>query len=156
MNSRLAQFRSTNDIMNNHKTIDITKAIFDEIRTQAHEEMPNEACGYLIGENGIADSLHRMTNADGSPEHFSFTPEEQFAALSKARALNKKLAAVYHTHPVTPPRMSQEDIRLANDSEIVYVIYAVATDSMKAFKVTKEKDVIDVLINVTSDEEKDE
>ena len=156
MSSRLAPSPSEAERMNNTENISLPKTIIEEIRNQALEEIPNEACGYLIGQNGSAQILHKMTNADSSPEHFSFSPDEQFAALKKARALDKELVAVYHSHPVTPPRMSNEDIRLANDPEAVYVIYAVATEGIKAFKVTQEKEVIDIDIKVISNLEKGE
>ena len=142
MSSLPAKYRSE------AKMIYLTKGIMDEIRTQANEEIPNEACGYLIGGKGVAHALLRMTNADNSPEHFSFSPEEQFAALGKARELEQELIAVYHTHPVTPPRMSDEDIRLANDPGIVYLIYAVATDEIKAFKISEDKVVTEISIEV--------
>lgn len=36
------------------------------------------------------------------------------------------MRAVYHSHPATPARPSAEDIRLANDPSISYVIVSLA------------------------------
>lgn len=129
--------------------LNLPRGLLDEIRSQALAEIPNEACGYLIGLEESAHALHKMTNADHSPEHFSFSPEEQFDALKKAREMQMELIAVYHTHPETPPRMSREDIRLANDPHIVYVIYSVATDEIKAFRVSGDKKIAEESIELT-------
>ena len=132
----------------------LTQYILDKIRSQAQKEIPNEACGYIIGDSGIAHTVYEMTNADHSPTHFSLDPEEQFEALKAARELGKELIAIYHSHPVTPARMSREDIRLANDPGITYLIYAMAIDEIKGFKVTREKTVTEVPVEIVVDSEK--
>ncbi len=89
---------------------------------QARREAPLEACGMLSGINHTVTTLHEMTNADQSEDHFSLQPEEQFAAAKKMRAANEVPLAVYHSHPASPARPSREDIRLAFMPDIVYVI----------------------------------
>jgi proteasome lid subunit RPN8/RPN11 len=130
--------------------IELPRAIRDQIARQARQELPNECCGYLGGEQRGEDIVisrrFAMTNVDGSPEHFSFDPREQFAALKEARTENLVLVANYHSHPVTPARMSNEDIRLANDTSIRYLIYSVSDDVLKAFAVDRERAVTEVPI----------
>ena len=63
-----------------------------------------------------------MENIDHSPEHFSFAPKDQFAALKYARQNDLKILANWHSHPASPSRPSQEDLRLANDPTIRYAI----------------------------------
>ena len=63
-----------------------------------------------------------MENIDHSPEHFSFAPKDQFAALRYAREHGLKILANWHSHPASPSRPSQEDLRLANDPSIRYAI----------------------------------
>jgi len=108
--------------------------------------MPNEACGYLAGlslPDGtlMATESIPMTNIDASPDHFSFSPAEQFAALKTARAAGLLLVSVYHSHPETPARMSEEDIRLANDTGTIYLIYSVADDNIRGFTIDSGKRV---------------
>lgn len=124
-----------------------SREILAAIKAQAQAEMPNEACGYLAGEV-LADGETRvaairipMTNVDASPEHFSFDAAEQFAALKQAREAGLRLVATYHSHPETPARMSDEDIRLANDPDTIYLIYSLATDNIKGFTIDREKNV---------------
>ncbi|MDR2783989.1 MAG: M67 family metallopeptidase [Treponema sp.] len=115
--------------------IQIPKHIIESIFKQAYEELPNEACGLLTGIDGVVHKQHALTNIDRSPEHFSFDPQEQFAVLKEARSCGQKILANYHSHPATPARPSQEDIRLAYDSGIIYVIVSLAeeTPDIKAF-----------------------
>lgn len=115
--------------------IQIPRHIIDSIFRQAYNELPNEACGLLTGLDGVVDEQHPLTNVDHSPEHFSFDPQEQFQVLKVARATGKKILANYHSHPETPARPSEEDIRLAYDPNIIYIIVSLAAESpdIKAF-----------------------
>ena len=106
---------------------DHTSHIIDEIISQAQREAPCEACGYLLGistedEGNVVAENYPMENADHSPEHFSFVPREQFAALKYARSRGLRILANWHSHPASPSRPSQEDLRLANDPTIRYAI----------------------------------
>ena len=101
--------------------------IIDELIAQARQDAPNETCGYLLGtDNGDSEAEvtenYWMENIDHSPEHFSFSPREQFAALRYAREKGLKILANWHSHPASPSRPSQEDLRLANDPTIRYAI----------------------------------
>ena len=104
----------------------IPQNIIDELISQAQQDAPNETCGYLLGtssEDGdTVTENYEMENIDHSPEHFSFNPKDQFAALKYARSKGLKILANWHSHPASPSRPSQEDIRLANDPTIRYAI----------------------------------
>ncbi len=116
----------------------IPTCIVEAIYAQAAQEAPIEACGYLAGENDNVSVHYPMTNIDRSAEHFSFDPKEQFAVIKQVREEGLDILAVYHSHPETPARPSQEDIRLAYDPTIVYVIASLAEDrrTIKAFRIT--------------------
>ncbi|AEJ61942.1 Mov34/MPN/PAD-1 family protein [Spirochaeta thermophila DSM 6578] len=124
-------------------------SLIEEIVRHAREEAPIEACGYVAGVGDETRRIFRLTNADASPEHFSFIPEEQFVALKAARKEGLSLIGVYHSHPATPARMSEEDIRLANDTEMRYLIYSVAEGVLRCFRVDEEKRVTEEPIEVT-------
>ncbi|MHB9155809.1 MAG: Mov34/MPN/PAD-1 family protein, partial [Endomicrobiales bacterium] len=115
----------------------IPQEIVEQIYAQGEKESPNEACGYLIGAGGTAVKAIPLTNTDHSPEHFSLDPKEQFSAVRQTRAEGLEIMAVYHTHPGTPARPSAEDIRLAYDPAIVYVIASLVPGKrdIKAFHI---------------------
>ncbi|MDR1382028.1 MAG: M67 family metallopeptidase [Tannerella sp.] len=117
--------------------IRIPRDVLDAMIRQAGEELPDEACGLLTGTDGVVQARHALTNMDHSPEHFSFSPQEQFNVLKEARRNGRKIIANYHSHPASPARPSEEDIRLALDSQIVYVIISLAAEEpvVKAFHI---------------------
>ncbi|HEB49225.1 MAG TPA: M67 family peptidase [Desulfobulbus sp.] len=92
----------------------------------ARRELPHEACGYLAAEGGTVVRHYELTNTDRAADHFSMDPGEQFAAIGDMRSRNLRPVAVYHSHPATPARPSTEDIRLAFDPDISYVIVSMA------------------------------
>jgi proteasome lid subunit RPN8/RPN11 len=121
--------------------IQIKKEVYDAILQQARRELPNESCGLLLGQAESIVEHYPMTNADHSPEHFSFLPQEQFAALRHARGKGLKVTANWHSHPSSPSRPSEEDIRLAYDPTILYFILSLAADEpvLNAFRIVDGK-----------------
>ena len=100
----------------------IPEYIVNKIIAQGLRDAPVEACGILAGQNGQIEEIYQMTNTDNSNEHFTMLPEEQFKATKDIRNKGIKMLAIYHTHPETPARPSQEDVRLALTPDVVYVI----------------------------------
>lgn len=116
----------------------IPKNIIEGIIEQAQRELPDEACGLLVGKENEASKQYPLTNIDHSPEHFSFDPAEQFRVLREARKDGLRIIANYHSHPESPARPSKEDIRLAYDPDIIYVILSLQNKQnpvIKAFKI---------------------
>ena len=115
----------------------IPQHIIDELIEQAKKEAPNESCGYLLGTGDTVTQNYPMENIDHSPEHFSFEPREQFAAVRYARKQNLQILANWHSHPASPSRPSQEDLRLANDPSIRYAILSLLDDTprLNSFKI---------------------
>lgn len=100
----------------------IKENVIEEMIAQAQKDAPNETCGYLLGSDDVVTENYWMENVDHSPEHFSFAPKDQFAALKYARSKGLRILANWHSHPASPSRPSQEDLRLANDPTIRYAI----------------------------------
>lgn len=108
------------------KKILISSEIFRTIIGHAVSELPNEACGLIAGkEDGdvrTVEKVYMLTNQDYSPEHFSLSPHEQLEAVKDIRKNGLKLLGNWHSHPASPSRPSAEDIRLAFDKNISYLI----------------------------------
>ena len=115
----------------------IPQNIIDELIAQAQKDAPDESCGYLLGTDDEVTENDWMENIDHSSEHFSFAPKDQFAALRYARDKGLKILANWHSHPASPSRPSQEDLRLANDPTIRYVILSLLDGEPKlnSFKI---------------------
>lgn len=117
--------------------LQIPKKVYNQIIAHAKRDLPIEACGYLAGKDGKISYAVEMDNIDKSPEHFSFDPQEQFDAFKKAQKDGLRLIGTYHSHPSTPARPSKEDIKLAYDPIISYIIISLQeeTPDMKSFKI---------------------
>lgn len=123
----------------NKEELIIPNNIYQDMVQHAKSLAPIESCGYLAGKDNKIEKFYPMTNVDNSPEHFSFDPKEQFAVVKQARNDGHKLLSVYHSHPESPARLSEEDIKLFNDPEPVYIIVSLLNDTVdtKGFKLNK-------------------
>jgi proteasome lid subunit RPN8/RPN11 len=96
----------------------------------ARAEFPAEACGLFAGEavdgGKTVKAVYCLRNTDKSAEHFSMAPEEQFKAIKDMRGKGFALLGNFHSHPETPARPSEEDIRLAFDPSLSYIIISLA------------------------------
>jgi proteasome lid subunit RPN8/RPN11 len=124
------------------RELKITRAVYDEMLASALKHKPIEACGLLGGKGNDVTLFVGMTNADNAEEHFTFVPEEQFAAIKKFRALDLKMLGIWHSHPASPARMSEEDLKLAYTADVAYVILSLldaSSPNLKAFEVQDGK-----------------
>ena len=130
-------------------TLRIEKKILSALQAHGRREEPNEACGYLAAKDGLVCRHFELRNIDAAPDHYSMDPAEQFAVIRRMRDEGLQVAAVYHSHPETPARPSVEDIRLAHDPGMTYVIVSLmaGVEPVRAFKI-KQGEVIDVPLQV--------
>jgi len=115
----------------------IPQTIIDAIIAHAQRDFPLEACGILGGVDGAVSEQYPMANTDQSNEHFTMEPKEQFAVIKDLRAKGIEMLAIYHSHPETPARPSEEDIRLALTPNVSYVIVSLAgeTPEVKSYRI---------------------
>jgi [CysO sulfur-carrier protein]-S-L-cysteine hydrolase len=115
----------------------IPQHLIDAMITHGRAGFPLETCGILGGKDSVISEFYPMTNGDQSREHFLMEPKEQFAVAKELRAKGKELLAVYHTHPDTPARPSEEDIRLAKAPGVSTVILSLAgpAPDLKSFRI---------------------
>ncbi len=106
--------------------IRIPQTIHGDMISHAKEGFPLEVCGILGGTGETVSVMYRMTNTDASNEHFMMDPKEQFAAVKDLRAKGLAILAIYHSHPETPARPSEEDIKLALTPDVSYLIISLA------------------------------
>ncbi len=112
--------------------IRIPKAIHDDMISHAKEGFPLEVCGILGGTGETVSVMYRMTNTDASNEHFMMDPKEQFTVVKDIRAKGLTMLAIYHSHPETPARPSEEDIKLALTPAVSYLIISLADADIPA------------------------
>ena len=69
----------------------------------------NEACGFLIGRDGVADRVQSMTNVHASPTSYELNPVAQMVLQKQIRAIGLEIMAVYHSHVATQAYPSRRD-----------------------------------------------
>lgn len=119
--------------------IQIPRDIHDNMIAHAKEGFPLEVCGILGGSGETVSEIYRMTNTDASNEHFMMDPKEQFIVVKDLRAKKLTMLAIYHSHPETPARPSEEDIKLALTPDVSYLIISLADADnpvVKSYKIS--------------------
>jgi proteasome lid subunit RPN8/RPN11 len=123
-------------------TITISKPAYDTLVAHARREAPNECCGLLLGHGSVVTGvvtarnlratgwrhalavvLHRM--GGGVPPgrvRFLLDPRDHFAAIRAARASDRAVLGIYHSHPATAPVPSDTDRREAAYPDFLYII----------------------------------
>ncbi|UFS69167.1 M67 family metallopeptidase [Geomonas sp. RF6] len=117
----------------------IPSQILEAIIARSQEGFPLEVCGILSGVDGLVLGHHPMTNMDASNEHFTMDPKEQFAVVKELRRKGWDMVAIYHSHPESPARPSEEDIRLALTPHVSHLIVSLMDREApvaKSFKIT--------------------
>lgn len=108
------------------KKIIIRKQDAEEMISHARGQLPDEACGLIASmeneEEKRIEKVYYLTNTDASNEHFSLDPREQLQAVKDMRSRGLQPLGNWHSHPASPSRPSQEDIRLAYDPKASYLI----------------------------------
>jgi proteasome lid subunit RPN8/RPN11 len=120
--------------------IRIKKGLLEEMSSHARSSLPNEACGLLGAAEDVIVRLYRTENIDASAMSYRFDPAEQMTAMKELSADGLALAAIYHSHPHSPPYPSQTDIKLAffpgteepNFPGVAYVIVSLAGERPEA------------------------
>ena len=129
-------------------TIRIKKADYDRILEHCTSCVPEEACGLIAGhkeENTVyIEKVYLLTNEDHSNEHFTMSPKEQLVAVKDARANHLTMLGNFHSHPESPSRPSEEDKKLAYDTNAIYLILSLMEPGepiLRGFHIDQEKNV---------------
>ena len=104
----------------------MTRDQWDAIVAHAREDAPNECCGYLYGRDGRVQEVVRAENIRHSPYGF----ELGFEALRATNELDDEgyEVAIYHSHPRSAARPSEQDINVAMYPHWTYLIVSLAGD----------------------------
>ncbi|MBR5637515.1 MAG: M67 family metallopeptidase [Pseudobutyrivibrio sp.] len=117
--------------------------IYDEIVKYAKEHLPEEACGLIAGtedENGrLIKKVYYLENIDHATDHFTLDPKDQMTAIKDMRANGLKPLGNWHSHPESPSRPSDEDVKLAFDSSASYLILSLMAENpvLNAFHIAE-------------------
>lgn len=117
------------------ETWSIPASVVESIAAAARNGAPIEQCGLLVGiagERRIVAQV-QVTNVDQSEDHFTMSPDEQLAVAKSLRDGPTAVVGGWHSHPFSPARPSDEDVRLSTDESLVYGLASVMEDGKTPF-----------------------
>jgi proteasome lid subunit RPN8/RPN11 len=106
------------------ETLQIPRDVWEAMRRHVQSCLPEEACGLLGGQPGMAHRVVPVQNAAHSATRFRMDPSEQLAAMMELEEAGMEMVAIYHSHPVGPSGFSAIDVDEAAYPEVVYLIWA--------------------------------
>ena len=128
--------------------ISIAARLIDQITQAAQKAYPNECCGLLAGTGNLDGALtitqvRTSTNlAKGSTrDHFEVDPRVHFDLIHELEGTNERVIGHYHSHPNHPARPSEEDLKMALDPKLLWLI--VGLDESHINEVTMHKIKVD-------------
>ena len=146
---------------------EIARALVDEMVAHARADLPNEACGVVHAVDGVATSVHRVTNGAASPYRYEMAPLEQLKLEQRRDSDNETLFAIYHSHVASEARPSQTDVNMAfwppGDTtgtqmypETLYILVSLADETapdrvVRAFRIVPGENYLDCIDEVTLD-----
>ncbi len=109
----------------------MTRQQWDALVEHAREEEPRECLGWMtLGDDGRVERVERATEASSTSRYGFVLEGSDLLAVWKAEEAGAQVA-VYHSHPRSEPRPSQQDINLAEWPSWLWVIVSLAGDEPK-------------------------
>ena len=112
----------------------VPRSVYDEMIRHCQSGLPNEACGFLGGKNGIVEKIYALTNAAASPVYYRPDDREMLAAMRDIDEGELELSAIFHSHVASAPHPSPTDVRESHYPDSVYIIVSLADTSNHAVK----------------------
>ena len=92
----------------------IPQDLIDEIVAHSRDDLPNECCGLIGGNDGEMTSVHRARNAAATWLRYEVHPSDQFRIMERIEEAGEDLVGIYHSHTKSEAYPSQTDINLAD------------------------------------------
>jgi proteasome lid subunit RPN8/RPN11 len=89
------------------------RALVDQIIEHARQEMPNECCGIVAAEDGVAVRVFRAQNVHKSPLRFEIDGLEFLRIQKEIDDRGWSLDSLYHSHTKSAAYPSQTDVNFA-------------------------------------------
>jgi [CysO sulfur-carrier protein]-S-L-cysteine hydrolase len=104
----------------------LPQELADDLVAHARSETPNECCGLIAGQDGVAKRVFRVTNTEASPFMYVMDPREQLRIMDDIDDAGWDLLAIYHSHTKSAAYPSRTDVELAFYPTTAYLIVSLA------------------------------
>ena len=111
--------------------VTISREIRDGIVEHARREVPNEACGIVVGdrpasEGGAALRWVPLRNPLGSPYRYAIDPDDLLRLTIETDDADEVFWAIVHSHVASPARPSPTDLRESHYPDSLYILVSLA------------------------------
>ena len=134
--------------------VPVTKTLLISVAQYSYHAYPNEFCGILSSSpGGIVSNVYPVQNvATHPPTGFKMKPEDMLNQFTLIVERHETFVGVIHSHPLTPPIASNEDILGLQGikSGSLYVIYSVLHNEFGFYQligtslISKQFEIIDI------------
>lgn len=107
--------------------VTLSREIRDGIVAHAHAEVPNEACGIVVGDRPAADGGRALRwaplrNALASPYRYAIDPGDLLQLTIATDDADEVFWAIVHSHVASPARPSPTDLRESHYPDALYIL----------------------------------
>jgi [CysO sulfur-carrier protein]-S-L-cysteine hydrolase len=108
-------------------TVTLPAAIRDAIVEHARREVPNEACGIVVGDRPAADDGRALRwapvrNQLASPFRYAVDPDDLLRLTIETDDADEIFWAIVHSHVESPARPSPTDRRESHYPDALYIV----------------------------------
>jgi [CysO sulfur-carrier protein]-S-L-cysteine hydrolase len=108
-------------------SVSLPRAIGDAIVQHARQEVPNEACGIVIGdrppaEGGTATRWVPLRNPLASSYRYAIDPDDLLRLTIETDDADEVFWAIVHSHVASPARPSPTDVRESHYPDSLYLL----------------------------------
>jgi proteasome lid subunit RPN8/RPN11 len=107
--------------------VDLPRDLRDAIVAHARAEVPNEACGIIVGDRpagdgGVARRWVALRNPLASPYRYAIDPQDLLRLTIETDDADEVFWAIVHSHVGSPARPSPTDLREAHYPDALYLL----------------------------------
>jgi len=132
-------------------SVRMPRSIFNRLLQLAQNSSAEEICGLISRDRHGLKKCYPVSNTAGDKKRFfTLDPQGQIAAMRLMREHNEELAAIYHSHPATPPLPSPSDVEQHEYPDALYLIISLKTKGepeMRGFYI-RGRDIDEVTIGL--------
>ena len=98
------------------------RSVLSQVAAHAHDTLPAECCGVLIGRADEVVEAIRAANLSDDPNRYAMDPKAHIDARRAARVRGLEVVGFYHSHPHSEPEPSITDLAEATYPGYLYLI----------------------------------
>ena len=109
----------------------LPRSIVNQLLHLAQKSPEEEICGLISRDRRGFRKCYPVVNAADDKKHFfALDPKGQIEAMRSMREHGEELAAIYHSHPDSPPLPSLADIEQHEYPGVLYLIISLGTKGL--------------------------